>query len=117
MTPKQTRDFRCAECLDTGTIDRDGAEIPCPYCEPTVRLTGLRSGLGSEGERYFTSPRCTSTTIEFYGTPGEILADVRHVRAEAEAEARRKGLRGRNYVSSGPIAIERRVRSALRGER
>jgi hypothetical protein len=24
--------FHCDECFDTETIDRNGAEIPCPFC-------------------------------------------------------------------------------------
>ena len=105
--------FVCRECLDTGTIDRDGAEIRCPYCEPTVKLSGLSRGLGLLGANYFTARHHTTTTIEFYGRPNEILADVRHVRAAADAAARRAGYRGRNSISSGERAIERHVRRAL----
>jgi hypothetical protein len=105
--------FACTECLDTGTIDRDGAEIRCPYCEPLVKLTGLSRGLGCDGALFFTARHYSRSTIEFYGRPADVLADVRRVRAAAEARARAAGYRGRNWMSSGPVAIERRVSKAL----
>lgn len=101
--------FACVECFDTRVIDRGGAEIPCPYCH-TLKLTGLRSGLGSVGAVYATAVAHTSTTITFSGTPAMILADVR---AASAAARRAVGSNKRDSASSAQFAIERRVRAAL----
>jgi hypothetical protein len=109
--------FNCVECFDTLTIDRAGAEITCPYCSPvdrfSLKITSLAHGLGSEGEKYATASAWSSSTITFSGTRSEILADVTVARIHAVSIARQRGLTGRNSVSSGAIAIERRVRKAL----
>lgn len=107
--------FTCAQCFDTRTIDQGGAEITCPFCLDfiEVKITGLGWGLGETGERYETCSGCTSSTITFVGEHNDILKDVARVRQHDVAQAKSLGLKGRNNVSSGAIAIERRVRKAL----
>lgn len=114
-----SNDFKCDKCFDTRTIDFGGREVPCPHCQPLprieqVKLTGLAHGLGLSGDLYTTAIACSSTSITFRGTRNRILDDVRNVRLSYEGEARRRGLKGRNSVSSGPIAIEKRVKEALK---
>jgi hypothetical protein len=79
----------------------------------TIKITGLGWGLGLTGKRYDTVTDFTSSTITFEGTPGAILADVARVRRTDKLTAAASGLKGRNSVSSGAIAIEKRVRKAL----
>jgi hypothetical protein len=112
--------FACDVCFDTGTIDFAGSEIVCSQCagKPgvptvTVKLTGLGFGLGEDGKHYRTCTAYTRTTITFEGTKRDIRADTNRVRNEAERAARIAGHRGRNSISSGAIAIDRRVRDAL----
>ena len=109
-------DFTCDECFDTLTIDFGGREITCPFCkEPVldILLRRLPHGLGYEGGKYATVAQFSSSTLTFRGTRAEIVTDVRRVRLAAEGEAKRRGLSGRNSVSSAAIAIEKRVREAL----
>lgn len=112
-------DFNCDTCYDTKTIDARGAEVGCPDCAPTadtpltVKLTGLRASVACEGTDLFTVEDYTATTITLYGTRGEILADVRRNANRKKAEAARAGLKGRNYISSGAIALAKRVNDAL----
>lgn len=105
--------FQCEECFDTHVIDRDGAEIPCPYCVITVKITGLGHGLGGDGRLYSTAVAYTSSTITFQGTREAILANVREVRKDAELRAHRSRIYGRTSISSGAKAIERHVRKAV----
>lgn len=107
--------FTCAQCFDTRTIDQGGAEIVCPTCQDwiEIKIAGLVHGLGEEGRRYATASGYTSSTITFTGTATGVLSNVISVRQSAEFAARQQGLTGRNNVSSGAIAIERRVRKAL----
>lgn len=105
--------FTCAECCDTETIDRGGAEIACPYCTIEVKLTGLSHGLGNEGEHYGLVVAYTPTTITFVGRFSSIMSEVRRVRAHAESVARQQGAKGRNRITSGALAIERLTIAAL----
>jgi hypothetical protein len=107
MATTHSPSFACDTCFDTWVIDRDGAEIACPDCPITVKLTGLVHGLGLEGERYATATAYTSSTITFKGTKGAILADVTRVEREAK-----QGTKGRTSASSWAIAIAQRVRKA-----
>lgn len=109
-----TRTFACTTCYDTATIDQGGAEVECPACSPiTVKITGLSHGLGYKGAEYWCAAEYTSTTITFRGSRGAIRHNVAEVRSAAEREAKRQGLRGRNWISSGPLSIEAHVRKAL----
>lgn len=111
-----TTTFECETCFDTETIDQGGAEIACPDCQQVeIKITGLAHGLGNEGEKYSTATAWTSSTITFSGTHYAIRHDVRAVRLAAEQRARQAKLRGRNGVSSGARAIEKRVLAALGG--
>lgn len=105
--------FDCDQCYDTECIDRGGAEIPCPYCVKTVKITGLAHGLGNRGSDYRTAVSFGASTITFQGTARAILAEAVRVRRNAEADARLAGRKGRNAVSSGAIAIENHIRKAL----
>lgn len=110
----ETSGFACETCFDTRVVDSGGREVDCPDCSVLgFKLTGLAHGLGYDGRLYKTAVRSTSTTIEFFGGRREILADVASVRRTAELEATARGLIGRNSVSSGAFAIERRVRKEL----
>lgn len=108
--------FKCQDCFDTLVIDRHGAEIECPYCTPkiVIKLSGLNGSLASAAEELTTARLVTASTAYLHGTPREIRNDARTLRANAVTEATRKGLKGRNWVSSGPIALEKRVRKAVR---
>lgn len=108
-----TNPFDCWTCYDTHVIDYEGAEMDCPTCSVTVKLTGLGHGLGLEGAAYNTMIGYTRSTITFYGHPSRIRHDIRLVTIGAKAEAARKGKSGRNNISSGAIAIEKRARKAL----
>lgn len=106
--------WTCEECCDTATIDRGGAEIPCPYCQPqpvTVRITGLRSGLGLYGARFRTATESTSTTITFVGTPDAIRADVTSV---ARYHTRSSVRRSNSRAGAWATAIATRVIDALK---
>lgn len=116
MTATATvRELHCDWCFDTRTIDYNGREQACFHCPIEVRLTGLRPGLGSyDAHRYSTRIAASSTSITFVGTRGDIKRDVARASGMAYLEARAGGLRkGRNYVESGPRAIEARVLRAL----
>lgn len=111
--------FDCETCYDTGKIDGMirgvWGEMDCPSCKPAIQftITGLGWGLGLDGDKYATASKFSKSTITFTGYRNDIMADVMSVRRTAEVEARRRGLKGRNSVSSGAIAIEKRVREAL----
>jgi hypothetical protein len=105
--------FACDTCYDTRTIDQGGAEIACPDCTITLKVTKLSHGLGSHGERYVTATAWTGSSITFVGTPGDIAHDLRRVRAIAEGAARRNGRKGRNAYTSGAISIQKHVLAAL----
>lgn len=108
--------FACVECYDTRVIDRGGAEIACPYCPVEVKVSGFGHGLAAHAAEtygYTTVVASSTSTLTFAGTRSSILGDVARVRRGAELAARAAGMRGRNHVSSGAIAIERRVRKAL----
>ena len=108
--------FACETCFDTFTIDQGGREVVCPDCvaDVVIKLTGLAHGLGEMGKHYRTAVAWTSSTITFQSRyASEIRNDVAHVRSLAVNEARLAGHRGRNYISSGAFAIERRVIDAL----
>jgi len=107
-----THSFKCIECFDTQVIDRSGAEVTCPYCPVTIKLTGLTHGFPAV-EKYSTIASYTSTTVTFTGTRGEILRDAAIVRQQACTAARLQGLKGRNHVSSSAISVEGRVQRAL----
>lgn len=79
----------------------------------TIKITGLAHGLGDYGCLYETARDFTGSTITFVGTKSSILRDARRARTAKEREARSQGLKGRNYVSSPFIAIERRVQAAV----
>ena len=112
MTANTT--FNCIECCDTYRIDSAGSEIACPYCQPiTLKISGLSHGLGQAGGRYITALSYTRTCIVFVGTREAILSDVTYFRRLDESYARSKGIKGRNGITSGSIAIERKVRAAL----
>jgi len=104
-------DFDCETCFDTDVIDHAGAEIPCPDCSITVKLTGLR--VGPEYAEYTTLVNSTKTTMTFRAPRRTILNDVYRVTTKTIAEARRRGLKGRNWMSSGAIAIEKRITKEL----
>jgi DNA-directed RNA polymerase subunit RPC12/RpoP len=108
----------CDTCYDTHTIDQGGAEIACPDCAShgviTLKVTKLNHGLGHHGDQYETAVAWTGSSITFVGTPGQIAQDLRRVRAIAEGKARVGGYnKGRNHVSSGAIALQRRVLAEL----
>ena len=112
----------CDYCFNTRTLDTwpvapDGTyhfvEVASPHCAREVKITGLGWGLALHGPLYETCLRHTETTMTFVGTKSEILTDVVRVRSAAECQARLTGLKGRNYITSGAIAIEKRVRKAL----
>ena len=105
--------FSCPQCFDTATIDRAGAEIACPYCPITVKITGLAHGFTADPAAYATLQSVTATTATFVSSRNGILIDVAVARQRAMTEARLRGLKGRNWISSGAIAIEARVRKAL----
>lgn len=105
--------FACGTCFDTFVVDA-GTEAPCPDCAAevvTIKLTGGRYS-GSHSA-YWTATASTASTLTFTGTPAAILLDVREVARRATAEAARRGLKGRNFMSSAEIAIERRVADKL----
>lgn len=104
--------FACVECFDTQCIDRGGAEIACPYCTRTVKLTGLRLW-GPALTSYKTMTAHTETTATFTGTRGAILADAREALAQAELLAMTIGRKGRNSTTSLQVAILKRLRKAL----
>jgi DNA-directed RNA polymerase subunit RPC12/RpoP len=110
----------CGTCYDTHTIDQGGAEIACPDCAShgviTIKVSKLSHGLGGYGDRYETSTVWTDGSITFVGTPGQIAADVRRVRAIAEGAARLNGRKGRNAYSSWAISIQKHVLNALRND-
>jgi hypothetical protein len=109
-------DFDCWTCYDSKLIDQGGAEVRCPDCGPptiTVVVKGLGWGLGATGELYRTATSWVGTRITFEGTRDEILTDVAQVRRSKVLKARSEGLRGRNHISSGSIAIEKRVHKII----
>ena len=105
--------FACIECFDTRCIDRGGAEIACPYCTRTVKLTGIRQPLSSVLASYKTITAHTATTITFTGTRSAILADARQALDTAELLAMTWGAKGRNHYTSTQVAILKRLRVAL----
>lgn len=109
--------FDCETCFDTGLIDQGGREVYCPECKPVIqfKLTGLQHGLGLLGNHgYETVTNCTPTTMTFTGYKGDILRDVQRQRSHAVGQARAEGHTGRTSMSSGQIAIEKRVKEALK---
>lgn len=110
----ETTNFTCETCFDTRTVDSGGREVACPDCTVTVKLTGLGWGLGETGSRYATCTACSKSTITFTGTRDDIRRDVASVARADVVAARMRGRKGRNSISSGALAIERRVFDALR---
>ena len=83
----------------------------------TIKITGLGHGIGSTGEKYSSAIGFSSSTITFAGdTFDDIRREVWSVANSAMREAKRAGLKGRNYISSPAIAIANKVDRAVEAE-
>lgn len=108
-----TTDLNCETCYDTAEIDNSGRVIPCPDCyRPmvTIRLTGLGGAVAHAAASLSSCVSWTATTATLVGgSEASILSEARRWEAHMIAQAKQRGLNGRNNVSSSAIALRKQI--------